>query len=148
MLIFPIRSPSQVTYTINSTIIPHILDYHRQCLSTLAASTFLTRLAVPVRPQPSQKLFKLFLKQALGSVYCLSHNWNIYHNTTQHKKPKQPSIDVDSSVDRPRPSALHAVLTRYRHHFKMDYVNCHKRLGQCVRHSSYLGTKQGLRITI
>ena len=87
MLIFPRQSPSQVTYTINSTIIRHTLDYHTQCLSTFAASTFLTPLAVPVRPQPSQKLFKLFFKQALGSACYLPHNWNIfYYNTTQHKK--------------------------------------------------------------
>jgi len=41
MLIFPIQSPSQITYTINSTILSHTLDCQTQCVSTFAASTFL-----------------------------------------------------------------------------------------------------------
>lgn len=94
MLIFPTQSPSQITYTINSTIIPHTLDCQTQRLPTFAASTFLIPLAVPVRLQPSQKVFKPFSKQALGSTYYLSQNWNIfYSNTTQHNTQQKKNAN-------------------------------------------------------
>ena len=114
----------------------------RNAFFTFSASSFLTPLVVLVRPQPSQKLFKLLFKQGLASAYYLPDNWNIlYYNIKQHKKKsKQPSTDFDSSVDRLRLSAFQA----------SSFQNGLSELSQttwAVRTPlSHSGAKQGFRI--
>ena len=106
LLIFPIQSPSQFTYALNSTIIPHTLDYQTHCLSTFSSSHFLTSLAVPVRPHPSHKLFKPFLNKQQDPciIYHTPRTSSTItqHNTTQHSK-------TQTAVHRLRSNCLSAM---------------------------------------